>query len=461
MSDDISIPTTPDEAMKALEAMAGQTHEALQLMERLAAAVFAPKDRDLQHLTWTDEEAAAAASDEHLDAQARAERRMLEAEKRFRTLIEQIPAVTFMAVLGEGKNEVYVSPHIEKLLGYGQQEWLENPFLWYWRLHPDDRQLWNDEFSRGCQTGGPFRAECRFMARDGHIVWVHGEARIVKDDIGRPQFLQGVAFDITESKRAQEVLLSQAVSKARVDEELELAREMQTSILPRDLAVEGLDIAAMMVTASEVGGDYYEVLPAPEGAWIGIGDVAGHGMDAGLVMLMVQSATAAVTRARPSSLPSNVVALVNEVIYDNITKRLRRDDHVTYTLFRYHRDGHLVFAGAHEDLLIWRHARKTVERLHTPGIWLGRRRNIAPFLRDGHTHLRPGDILLLYTDGVTEAHDADGNLFDIDRLEAALAELHALPSAEICAGILRHVQTWMGDRPPVDDISLVAVRYTG
>ena len=120
-----------------------------------------------------------------------------------------------MAVLGEGKNEIYVSPHIEQMLGYTQEQWLEDPFLWYWRLHPDDRVLWNEEFARGCRTGGPFRAECRFMARDGHVVWVHGEARVISDDLGRPMFLQGVAFDITESKRAQELFLERARSRCQ------------------------------------------------------------------------------------------------------------------------------------------------------------------------------------------------------------------------------------------------------
>ena len=154
-----------------------------------------------------------------------------EAEARFRTLVEQIPAVTFMAVLGEGKNEVYVSPHIEAMLGYTQAEWLADPFLWYRRLHSDDRAMWNEEFTRGCQSGGPFRAECRFLARDGRTVWVHGEARVAKDDRGRPMFLQGVAFDITESKRAQEVLLNEAVRSAKIEEELAIARRVQTSIL--------------------------------------------------------------------------------------------------------------------------------------------------------------------------------------------------------------------------------------
>src|SRR6185295_15542361 len=142
-------------------------------------------------------------------------------EARYRTLVEQIPAVTFMAMLGQGRNEIYISPHIETMLGFTQEEWLGDPFLWYRQMHPDDRELWNAEFARGCRTGGPFRAECRFLARDGRIVWIHGEARLVKDELGRPMFLQGVAFDITETKRAQEVLLNDAVRKAKTEEELE------------------------------------------------------------------------------------------------------------------------------------------------------------------------------------------------------------------------------------------------
>ena len=125
---------------------------------------------------------------------------------RYRALIEQIPAVTFMASLESGISDVYVSPQIEGLLGFSQAEWMSDPVLWFRQLHPDDRDLWNQEFARGCATGGPFRAECRFLAKDGQIVWVHGEARLIADDSGQPVLLQGVAFDITESKRAEEIV---------------------------------------------------------------------------------------------------------------------------------------------------------------------------------------------------------------------------------------------------------------
>jgi PAS domain S-box-containing protein len=138
----------------------------------------------------------------------RAEAELRKLEARFRTLVEEIPAVTFMAALDEGVNELYVSPQIESLLGFSQREWLENPVLWYAQLHPDDRERWHREFARTCALGEPFRSVYRFIARDGREVWVHGEAKVVRDEYGRPILLQGVAFDITGMKQAEAELKS-------------------------------------------------------------------------------------------------------------------------------------------------------------------------------------------------------------------------------------------------------------
>src|SRR6516164_3480509 len=133
----------------------------------------------------------------------RAEAWLRRLEARYRTLVEGIPAVTFMAALDEGVNELYVSPQIETLLGFSQKEWLEDPILWYAQLHPDDRPRWHVEFAHTCATGEPFRSVYRFVARDGRVVWVHGEAQVVRDEDGRPLFLQGVAFDISGIKQAE------------------------------------------------------------------------------------------------------------------------------------------------------------------------------------------------------------------------------------------------------------------
>jgi PAS domain S-box-containing protein len=142
--------------------------------------------------------------------QEKAETEQRKTEARFRSLVEQIPAVTFTGSLEDGLSELYVSPQIEGLLGFSQEEWLSNPFLWFSQLHPEDRELCNREFARGCATGGPFRADFRALTRAGEVVWIHGEAMVVRDEDGRPLCIQGVAYDITESKRAEQAMQAHA-----------------------------------------------------------------------------------------------------------------------------------------------------------------------------------------------------------------------------------------------------------
>lgn len=139
-----------------------------------------------------------------LDRPGEAASLRLSAESRYRWLVEQLPAITFMASFDEDFSEAYISPQIEKLLGYTQDEWLGDPVLWYRRLHPDDRNRWQIEFARTCLTGEPCRSEYRFISRDGRVVWIHGEAHLVRDETGRPRYLQGIAYDITDRKRGEE-----------------------------------------------------------------------------------------------------------------------------------------------------------------------------------------------------------------------------------------------------------------
>ncbi len=166
------------------------------------------------------------------------------AEARYRTLVEQIPAVTFMASLEDGDSEIYIGPQIEALLGYTQKEWLDDPVLWFHRMHPDDQERWNAEFARGCAVGGPFRADCRFFARDGRTVWVHGEARVVRDSDGRPLFIQGVAFDISDLKDAEHQL-----------------REAQETLLRTE------KLAAIGRLAASIGHELRNPLAAIRNAW--------------------------------------------------------------------------------------------------------------------------------------------------------------------------------------------------
>ncbi len=124
--------------------------------------------------------------------------------------------MVFYAALGDEENEVYVSPQIESLLGFTQQEWLTNPLLWYSQLHPDDHQEVIEAFTRGVQTGAPFRAQVRFFSRTGEEVWILGEARLIRDELGRPEYFQGVAFDITMTKIAGEAMAEAERAKVEV-----------------------------------------------------------------------------------------------------------------------------------------------------------------------------------------------------------------------------------------------------
>lgn len=142
-------------------------------------------------------------------------------EAKFRTLVENIPAVTFIAPLDESLPEIYVSPQIEEMLGFSQKEWMEDPVLWHRQLHPEDRERWNREFAPTCVSGQPFRSIYRFVAKDGHVVWVHGSASVVRDSDGNSLFLQGVAFDITAIKKAEVELREARETLHKANEELE------------------------------------------------------------------------------------------------------------------------------------------------------------------------------------------------------------------------------------------------
>jgi PAS domain S-box-containing protein len=127
-------------------------------------------------------------------------------EAKYRTLVEQVPAVVFMAYLDRGIGEAYVSPRIEEVMGFTQSEWLEDPVRWYDHIHPEDRPRWSLEAAEMFLTGKPLRSAYRVHSRDGRLVWFQCEVKMVRRDDGRPWFIHGVGFDITELKQAEAAL---------------------------------------------------------------------------------------------------------------------------------------------------------------------------------------------------------------------------------------------------------------
>jgi sigma-B regulation protein RsbU (phosphoserine phosphatase) len=247
--------------------------------------------------------------------------------------------------------------------------------------------------------------------------------------------------------------------RERLVRELELAERIQTSILPRHPQVPGLDIATVMLPATEVGGDYFDVLPMVDGCMMGIGDVAGHGLNTGLVMLMLQSAVSTAVALKPDLTPTDAYLAVNRVLYENIRNRLLQDEHVTLALIRYRTNGHLTIAGAHDDILIFRARTGEVEIVTLTGFWAGAIADVAELTVDQYMQLEPGDVVLLYTDGSTEAMDAQRQLFGRDRLAREFAQVGRKPVTEIRDQLLAAVQRWLHHQE--DDIAFLVARYVG
>lgn len=250
---------------------------------------------------------------------------------------------------------------------------------------------------------------------------------------------------------------AELLEKSRLESELAIASRIQTAILPRDFDVPTLEVAARMEPASDVGGDYYDVLPVPGGAWFGIGDVAGHGIDAGLHALMAQTAIAAAVRGAPDAPPSRALVGVNRMLFANAWGRLATPRQMTLTLGRFHDDGRVRFAGAHQDLVVLR-AGGPPEVVATSGTWVGIVEDIGAVTVDHELLLRPGDTLLLYSDGLLEAADRGVTLGLEQVVSAAHAASRGGPAA-IVAALFEEVSRVT--RRVRDDVTIVALRYRG
>ncbi len=136
-----------------------------------------------------------------------AEERHAEVERRYRNLVEQLPGIVYLQSVEEGDEPghiLYVGPQIERILGVRPEEWLTDPTSWVRRVHPEDLPPLLEAEREAARAGERFRAEYRAIARDGREVWIHDEAVLIRDAEGRPLYWQGVMFDVTDQRRADE-----------------------------------------------------------------------------------------------------------------------------------------------------------------------------------------------------------------------------------------------------------------
>jgi serine phosphatase RsbU (regulator of sigma subunit) len=304
--------------------------------------------------------------------------------------------------------------------------------------------------------GGPF--EIRNMVGNlffmSSIVVIAVAVTYVRHELIRKEFdLRSELLDsnaLLESSRAD-------LKKARdaLWGEMEVAKRIQTALLPYDRKAGPYEVAAAMFPAAEVGGDYYDIITPPGGrSWVAVGDVSGHGVESGLVMMMTQTAILSLVRQDPGRAPAGVFQAVNGVIFENVS-RLGSIRYMTLNVVRLDDEG-LTLAGKHQDVLVWRSAGRRVETFANDGCWIGVVPEVGACAQDAFLPLGPGDVALFFTDGVTEARNEAGELFGEERLAAAFARVAEGPSADAIQSILDEVAYFT--RAQSDDMTLLLVR---
>lgn len=252
----------------------------------------------------------------------------------------------------------------------------------------------------------------------------------------------------------------------RMGLELEVAQRIQKLLLPKgsELSqINYLDISARMDPATEVGGDFYEVLPQNDQSVIlAIGDVTDHGLQSGIVMLMVQSTLRTILDKNGEEKTSLTKALnrINTIMYRNIRNRMEDYRNLTMCLARLTGDK-VTLCGQHENLLKYNALTGQVEVISTDdlGIFVGLIEDIEPHVKELQIDFSANDILLFYTDGLTEAENPDGEFFDESRLIRLLQQYSSMKVNEIVNGIYEEVYDFIGDRPILDDITLMVIKH--
>jgi sigma-B regulation protein RsbU (phosphoserine phosphatase) len=236
--------------------------------------------------------------------------------------------------------------------------------------------------------------------------------------------------------------------------EVQIAHQIQTAILPVSPSVKGFEVAARMKPADDVGGDLYDILPFGDGFWVIVGDVSGHGINSGLVMMMAQAAAYGAIADDPRAAPKDVIAAVNRVVHENVRRRMKRDDYLTLMVARHEGNGKFLAAGAHQPIFITRGG-GWVEVVESVGPWVGLCAEPSG-VEEYEFEVARGESLCLITDGVLEATDADGDLFSEERLQALLGAVGTASAAEVLRVIFSAVEVFAAKQS--DDMTAVVLR---
>lgn len=245
----------------------------------------------------------------------------------------------------------------------------------------------------------------------------------------------------------------------RMSTELDILKEMQQLILPKpeELAkIQELDISGYMKPADEVGGDYYDILKTNGVITIGIGDVTGHGLESGILMVMTQAAVRTLQEIKETD-PVQFLNTLNRTIYYNI-QRMNSEKNLTLAILNYS-EGKIKISGQHEEVLVIRSS-GILERIDTMdlGLPLGLDEDISDFISHTLIELKTGDGVVLYTDGITEAKNLQKQQYGLQRLCNIVSQNWEGDAEAIKQAVIQDLFLFMGEQKQFDDITLLVLK---
>lgn len=329
-----------------------------------------------------------------------------------------------------------------------------------------------------CQV---WRGEIKNKGKDNHYYWVDTTIVPLTDEKGHIIQYLSIQTEITERKileknlekivdiRTQELananeeinLLNQRLysENSLMSGKLKILHEMQELILPKNeelKQIKSLDIVAYMQPMDELGGDYYDVLEYDDVITIGIGDVTGHGLESGMLMLMTQAAICTL-KQRGETNPVEFLNTLNKAIYHNI-QRMKSAKNLSLAILNY-ADNQLRISGQHEEVIFVRKGGK-IELIDTIdlGLPIGLDYDITEFIDHKLITLNQGDGIVLYTDGITEARNVDKMQYGIERLCNVVSQNWHLDIESIKDIIINDVKKFIGLNKISDDITLLLLK---
>lgn len=378
------------------------------------------------------------------------ERKRYEAELRLRD--RAIEASSVGIIITDARQTdypiIYANPAFSRITGYSREELIgRNPRL---LQGPDTDPAAIAELGRAFREARDCHLTLKNYRKDGTTFWNELFISPVRDQRGTLTHYIGTQTDVTELRRAEEER-----------HELDIAKQIQLSLLPDSpLQVEGALIAGYCQPATHVGGDYFDYFCGQDSVDLVLADVSGHSVGAALVMAETRSTLRAEAfRGRPAHGPGKgtgeILRTLNALLFEDLN---RTELFITMFYMKYHRaTRRLSYANAgHNPPLLLRTGETACRELDADGLVFGVKKDVV-FEQKGIL-VRPGDLVLLHTDGITEAQDPQGEFFGTGRLGQVLIAQRKNKPEEIIHGILEELQTFCRSTSFADDVSMVILR---